>query len=99
MPAPAPLPALRPEHVDILALLVRGYGNAAIGRQLGVPVDTVRSRLRRISVITGCCGRAQLAYAAGRDGWLEPERAATAAELAALRAVVARMRAAQKAGR
>ena len=69
--APTPQPAFRPEHLDILRLLVRGYGNAAIGRQLGVPLDTVRSRLRRIQVITGCCGRVQLAHAAGRNGWLE----------------------------
>ncbi len=59
-------PLTDPER-QVLSLLAYGESNKEIARGLGIPVDTVRSRLRSIFQKLGKTNRTQLAIYAVRE--------------------------------
>jgi DNA-binding CsgD family transcriptional regulator len=66
-----PTPAFRPEHLDILRLLVIGAGPKLIAHELNLPPGTVKNRIERMRQLARCLNTAELVYAAGLGGWLE----------------------------
>lgn len=51
------------EHEVLLELTRNGAENADIAKHLGIPVDTVKSRIRRVMRESGCTNRTDLALA------------------------------------
>jgi LuxR family maltose regulon positive regulatory protein len=72
----APVEALTNRERDVLALLPTHLSNAAIGRQLYVSVNTVKTNLRTLYRKLGTSSRAETVEAARSLGLLPPEGAA-----------------------
>ncbi|MEV0425321.1 helix-turn-helix domain-containing protein [Micromonospora sp. NPDC050495] len=54
----------------LLALLLAGYTDQAIGSQLGVSMRTVQRRVQRLLTVAGVQSRIQLGWQAARRGWI-----------------------------
>ncbi|MFC9386947.1 LuxR C-terminal-related transcriptional regulator [Streptomyces venezuelae] len=63
--------ALLGDDAQLLSLLVGGMTDAAIARQLGSSVRTVQRRVNRLMRRAGAHSRAQLAWQAARQSWLQ----------------------------
>jgi DNA-binding NarL/FixJ family response regulator len=63
-PAPALLAGLSPRDLEVLALIARGFSNAAIAQQLSLSEGTVRNYVSRILAHLGVADRTQAAILA-----------------------------------
>lgn len=66
-----PGPALRPRELDVLRLLAEGLSHDAIGAQLAISAETVRSHLRKASARLGATTRTQAVATALRLGLID----------------------------
>jgi hypothetical protein len=67
------VPATRvPTRVDlrVLTMLLAGYTDSAVARELGVSTRTVQRRVRVLTELAGVQTRLQLGWAAARRGWV-----------------------------
>jgi DNA-binding NarL/FixJ family response regulator len=64
-------PALRPRELDVLRLLAEGLSHDAIGTQLEISAETVRSHLRKASARLGATTRTQAVATALRLGLID----------------------------
>lgn len=53
---------LYPKELEVLRLVAEGCTNVTIARRLGVAVDTVKSRLKRLYEVAGVHDRAQAVW-------------------------------------
>lgn len=60
-------------HKDVLVLMAQGAKDEAIGRRLGISARTVRRSVADMLELSGADSRFQLAIAAVRLGWLDPD--------------------------
>lgn len=70
---PSPAPVLTPRMLDVLALVTEGLGNAAIGQELGIAEDTVKTFVRLLLARLGATDRAHAIGIAMRCALLTPE--------------------------
>lgn len=75
LPVPAQVSALpdgplAPDDRTLLALLLAGYTDQAIGSQLNVSIRTVQRRVQRLLVLAGVQSRVQLGWQAARREWI-----------------------------
>lgn len=70
-PEPAHPGPLAPDERQLLSLLVGGVTDKAVATQLGVSQRTVQRRIYELMRRAGAHTRMQLAWAAGRLGWLD----------------------------
>jgi DNA-binding NarL/FixJ family response regulator len=70
-------PQLTPREQDVLELLVRNAGNAAIARHLGITVKTVRNHVSNILVKLPARSRTEAAWLAGERLRAHPPTAMT----------------------
>jgi DNA-binding NarL/FixJ family response regulator len=54
------LSRLPPRRLEVLMEVVRGHGNAAIAKVLGISEKTVKSHITHVLKATGCTQRSQL---------------------------------------
>jgi DNA-binding NarL/FixJ family response regulator len=78
--ADAFFPQLTPREQDVLELLVRNAGNAAIARHLGITVKTVRNHVSNILVKLPARSRTEAARLAGERLRAHPPTAARSVE-------------------
>lgn len=78
-------PQLKPEQIDVIRLVARGYSNLQIADHLGIPLQTFRSRLATIhrligtaaaTEINGVLSRARMVAWAYEHGLVTPKQPA-----------------------
>ena len=65
---------LTDRELEILAMLVRGYGSAEMSRQLGISMNTVRSHIQNILPKLQVHSRLEAAAFAVRHGLVAADR-------------------------
>ncbi len=67
---PGTLPPVRPQELEVLALLTVGASNKVIARVTGKSLSAVNVHVQCLMRRNRATNRVELAYLAGRGGWL-----------------------------
>lgn len=57
-------------HLQVLALLVKGKSVKEISEELKLPYETVSSQVKRMISLAGARKSTELTYLAGKHGWV-----------------------------
>lgn len=63
-------PVLTPQQLKVLSYISHGYSNAAIGAELFISEDTVKTHVRRVMVTLGATDRAHAVRIGFEEGLL-----------------------------